>query len=236
MIGPRGQGILVGLLVLAAARAEAGEAFGRDGILVRVSGLQRSVEGDFDGTSVFTDSSIEADPGPGWDGETFTVPELDSGAGVALDVGLRTLPWTLSVGASHSSHAGRWESLREDAWMRTIHGALRYAVRPQWRLHPELAFGLDLSRIQVDAGAQSDTDVGEATYKGLGVCLGGALVAHLTPSVSVTGDLAYRWAWYDRIEGVFGVDRKLVDARSADGWEFRLAAGFVVWGIPWDRS
>jgi hypothetical protein len=59
---------------------------------------------------------------------------------------------------------------------------------------------------------------------------------HATRSVFFTGDLAYRWAWYDRIEGVLGVDRPLIDARSGDGWEIALSVGVIVWRIPWSAK
>jgi hypothetical protein len=226
------------LLVATVATVDrvAAEPFGADGLFLRVDGIQRTIHGDFDGTTVLTDSSPQADGTVSWSGETFTVPKLDPGWGLAVEAGLRNLPWSFGIGATRTTHDGFWESYEQDARAKSAFGEARYALFDHLRIHPEIELAVDFTRIDVDAGAQSDSDLGTATYKGLGVRAGGGLVAHVTPAVFAVADVTYRWTRYDRISGVFDADRQLVTALGGGGWEVHVGIQLVVWPILWVGS
>lgn len=86
--------------------------------------------------------------------------------------------------------------------------------------------GGNFSWLVVEDYSVTSTAVGDAIFRGLGLNLGGGLVWHLHPNISIDGEAIYRWRWFTAAEGADGINRKIEDSLRAHGFNYSAGVRF----------
>ena len=178
-----------------------------------------SVEGDFNGDSVLLD-----DP-PTLLDDVF-IDNIDTGVGFGFGLGYRLgdFAFELSYQRTYHDHSFLGVDQAGDAVLNVMAFDFKWYFLTDTPLQPFAMVGALYPWLEVDGASVNATDatVGDATFRGLGLSVGGGVNFYITPRIALVGAAGYRYMFFNDVkshtDGTVGVTDNL------------LASGFFAYG------
>ncbi len=195
------------MLFLATSPAEA-----ESGFYMGLGAAYNTIQGDFDGVS-----------GLGGGTEDIIIPDLNNAVGIDLLLGQQMLNnvWAIEFNYMSSGHNGTWMGRSGDVSYSAFSINGKYSFLPASRVRPYLLFGVSYNGLIIKKGAIDiyTGAVADAKLFGTGLNLGAGIDNYLSPIVSLTLGIMYRYLDYTEAKGVH--QRGTIDD-SLDGSGFSL--------------
>jgi hypothetical protein len=156
-----------------------------------------TIGGDFDGTKGLTVPQT---------GETFMVPDIESGIGFGGAIGYtriggRNLGYGMELSYQRSSHDYTYIGYRGKCTLNALSFDLK-GILSYTPIEPYLVFGIVFPWLNVNDGAiMTGTVNADAKYSGIGINLGAGIDLFLIPNLSFGGRLGYRYISYTQVIG-----------------------------------
>lgn len=197
--------------------AEEKKYYAKKGFYVGVTVPYNTIGGDFDGETALIAP-----------GEVILVPKVESNYGWGILIGGRGPSSAIELSYLRSTHDVTWLGAKGEADYNMVNLDFKGFFLADKPTQPYLLLGLCFPWLVVkDASADVYGDVGDATFKGIGLNLGGGLAYYLHPKVSISGGVIYRWISYGSAEGVSGTDRDMEDRLGGSGLNFNVMTTFT---------
>jgi hypothetical protein len=203
------------LLAFAApARSQERSTFAKEGAYVGVSGLlDFALDGlTFDGASYYRREDGD---------EILILPRLERKSMLRALVGLRSARGSFEISYDQTKHVGTFLGESGEATFHSINGDERIFLLTRGRIQPYVLLGGSLPWLTIKDGSFLDPDVGNATFRGLGVNTEAGVTVFPHPRVGLSTGYRYRAMWFDHASGVSDNSYKLRP-------RFRETSGSVV--------
>ena len=164
-----------------------------------------NIDGDFDDETILIG-----------DGEGIALTELEEGSGWGAVVGVRGSHGAFEVSYQKTDHDA--DLLGTDGEFNTVNLDFKLFLLPKEYVQPMLLFGLAVPWLDIeDNSINTEEEIGDSEFRGIGFNLGGGLSAYPFERVGLHGTLGYRFAEVNSAKGV-NRDRGSVDDVDFDGW------------------
>jgi len=145
------------------------------------------------------------------DTEALFVPKVEGSLGFGALLGLRfNNSAALELNYIRSEHDSSHSDAIADAnigntTFQMINFDVKVFLAPNNPVQPYLLLGFGIPWLDVERGAEGLVPpyyLGDATYTGTGLNLGGGLAVALSPNLALNAGITYRWIEYDTAEGI----------------------------------
>lgn len=191
-------------------------------VYVSINLIDQSLGGDFDGETFYTDGRI-----------VDIVPEIGGGRGFSLSLGMRGNIAGFELTYKRSNHDGNWVGLATRQTYKRIGLDVPFYFIDDRPLQPFVAVGAYIHRLTVKDGSVEVRGenligaTGDATYNGLGLCIGPGAVYYLNASVALRGSLIYESSSFSSVKSVgHATSTELDEGLSGSGWNLSLGMMF----------
>jgi hypothetical protein len=178
-----------------------------------------SVDGDFDGSTVFTGVAPLDD--------SIFLDDIDFGVGFGVGIGYRfdDIGFEINWQRTYHDHSFGATDYGSGVEMNTLNFDFRYYFMTDTPLQPFVLLGAAYPWLDIDNGSVDTTtlEVGEANFSGLGFNFGGGVNFYITPQIAITGTAGWRYVFFNEAKGV-NDPRGSLDP-DVDGSGFFLYAG-----------
>lgn len=179
--------------------------------------LYHTIGGDFDGETMLTISD-----------EVFYVPKVEGNYGWGIVVGLRDPRFEAGLGFFGSTHdVSFFETEGEADYLHldlNVKPNFLIADRP---IQPYLLLGVGIGSLYVKDGSATTNDIGDASFRGIGLNVGGGIGYYFHPKVSISGGVLYRLMVYTSVTGVTETPRDLADRLGGSGVNFNIGIAYT---------
>lgn len=185
-----------------------------EGMYIRGFLVHNGIGGDFD------DSIMLFAPG-----EAFDVPDVKEGSGFGISLGSRSKSGQAEISYIRSLHDTSSVLLgSSEAAFNLINCEGRINVFSYKALRPFVSLGVGIPWMTIEDSKTTDGIVFDdsATYIGFSWQIGGGAAYYLTPELSVSADISYRWMTFGSVSGT-EIDENLKAAAPI----FSLGAEYV---------
>lgn len=212
--------IIISLLALIMTSAVYAQdaAYVKDGTYIGVFLTSNQMSGDFDGTSL----------GYVAPGEFLDVPDVDSGSGLGILLGVRmpNAKGAVELGYQRSRHdtSSIWIDMgANEAAYNVIDLNIKIDVLAREQIRPYILFGFGFPWLTVeDRGMIDGLTYQDATFTGLCLNVGAGAAYYFRPDLAVTGGIIYRWNRFSSAEG-----RSLPDSLIEKALCFRIGVNYT---------
>ena len=206
---------LLAWFVLAVPAAGQGMERARNGFYIGGFYASLGLGGGFNGTDVLTDAE-----------ETIIIPKLQTASGFGIVFGRRTGDLGIDITFQQTKHDAFWQGFVERSTNNVIELNVKYFMMRRSMVQPFLLLGLGGDWFTVPNGSASDTDVGDASYRGFTFTPGCGLAFYVVPRVSLSVSAGYRFMLLGMAKGVAGTFKNIEDTTIGSGLNF--TAGMTV--------
>ncbi len=177
-------------------------SFAKEGAFAGVSGLPEfTLDGlTFDGASIYRREGAE---------EILILPRLERKSMLRAIVGFRTARGSFEVSYDQTKHTGTFRGGSGEAIFHSISGDERIFLLIGKRIQPYGLLGGSLPWVTIRDGSFLDPDVGNASFRGLGVNTEAGVAVFLHPRFGISTGYRYRAMWFDHASGVSDTSYKL---------------------------
>ncbi len=204
--------IAVVMMFLATSQAEA-----KSGFYMGLGAAYNTIGGDFDGASVLRGVT-----------EEIILPDSNNAVGIDVLAGFgMDYGWAIELNFMSSGHDGTWAGRTGDVSYNSFSVNGKYSFLSEGSVQPYLLFGLSYNVLLIKNGA-IDTFFGQvtdATLSGSGLNAGVGVDNYLSPNVSLTLGLMYRYVDYTEAEGVHQ-SGTIEDGINGSGLSFLLTTAY----------
>lgn len=195
------------LLFLLATLMTTVPATAADGIFVSVGVPNVSIDGGFDGDSIFSGG-----------GSSEITPKFDAGNGITLAAGLIQEGLMFGISYTQAELDGSWRGFDASGDYWALTGELAYLFRSTARLRPYLLGGVGFSGVSVDDGSTDGTRFRDAKFgTGAQWRAGGGLLFGVSERFNLDLQAVKLIGDYDKLDGIadgslkdFGSDGSIV--------------------------
>lgn len=204
--------IAVVMMFLVTSRAEA-----KSGFYMGLGAAYNTIQGDFDGVSVL-----------GGGTEEIILPDPDNAVGIDVLAGYGISDaWAIELNFMSSGHSGTWAGRNGDVSYNSFSINGKYSFLPEGSVQPYLLFGFSYNALLIKDGAIDIFfgQVADATLSGSGFNAGVGIDNYLSPKVSLTLGIMYRYVDYTEAEGVHR-SGTIDDGINGSGFSLLLATAY----------
>jgi hypothetical protein len=188
------------LSVVAASRASDGEAgYVKNGVYIGGLFTYNNMSGDFDDSSYFLSSS-----------GLYDAPDVDSGAGFGIVLGVRGDSGAMELGyqrSTHDTHSSFADIGASTATYNVVD--LNFKVDllqnvdflARNRIKPYVLFGFGIPWLTVQNSATDGHSFEDETFVGVELAVGVGVAYYFHPQWAITGGVIHRWNWFGSVEG-----------------------------------
>jgi opacity protein-like surface antigen len=170
------------------------EAEAKKGFYMGLGATYNTIDGKFNGSG-----GLKSDT------DTIILPDIKNALGVDIQGGYGINDaWAVELNLMVSEHSGKWSGLTGDVSYASFSINGKYSFRSSDMTQPYLLFGISNNSLVIKNGSKNTAtgEVGDATLSGPGVNFGAGIDAYLTPHVSLTLGIMYRYVDYTDASGV----------------------------------
>jgi hypothetical protein len=190
--------------------------YAKNGFYMGVTTPYNTINGDFDGETILVASD-----------EIVLVPEIENNYGWGILIGGRDKNGAVELSYLRSTHDASFLGAEGEAVYNMINLDLKGYFLADKPVQPYLLMGLCIPWLVVEDASATAYEVGDVTFKGIGLNLGAGLAYYFHPRVSINGGVTYRWITYTSAEGVSGKNRSIEDELSGNGLSFNVGMAFT---------
>ena len=190
--------------------------YAKDGLYIGFNIPFNNIGGDFNGDTFLTDGF-----------QVILIPEVESSSGLGISVGGRFSELAFELNYLSSTHDATFLGAKGEADYNMVNLDFKYYYSADKRFQPNLLFGLCVPWLVVKDGSSDGVDVGDATFQGFGLNIGGGIAYYINPRVSISGGVIYRWISYHSAEGVSGGSQQLDDNLDGSGIDFNVGITYT---------
>jgi len=168
----------------------------RQGFYLGMGIPYNTIKGDFDGKRTYVSNNLS---------EQIIVPEIDGAFGLGIIAGYGFTPsWAIEISLLGSRHNAKWLGADKDVDYSVFNIDAKYSFMAQEKTQPYLLIGLNTDSLVVKDGVYnaSGSVIGDATYRGGGLNLGGGVDHYISQNVSLGVGATLRIVNYNRVEGL----------------------------------
>jgi hypothetical protein len=134
--------------------------------------------------------------------EILILPKLDRKSAMRALVGFRSRWGAFEVSYDRTKHQGRFLDSTGEAIFHSINGDERIFVLTRNRIQPYGLLGFSYQWLTIKDGSFLDPNIGDATFRGMGVNMEGGVMVYPIPRVGISTGYRYHAMWFDRAIGV----------------------------------
>jgi len=202
--------------VTSTVSAEEKNYYAKEGFYVGVMCPYNTVSGDFNGETAL----VAPD-------EIVIVPKVKSNYGWGVLLGRRSSRSALELSYLKSTHDGIFLGYKCKVNYNMVNVDFKSFFSADKPIQPYLLFGLCFPRLVVkDGSVDYFLNVGNATFKGIGLNIGGGLSYYLNPKASISLGVIYRWINYSSVESVGG-GGSIEDGLKGNSLNFSATITFI---------
>jgi len=170
------------------------EAEAKKGFYMGLGATYNTIDGKFNGSG-----GLKSDT------DTIILPDIKNAFGVDILGGYGINDsWSIELNLMVSEHSGEWSGLTGDVDYASFSINGKYSFRSSDMTQPYLLFGISGNSLFIKNGSKNTAtgEVGDATLSGAGVNFGAGIDTYITPHVSLTLGIMYRYVDYTEASGV----------------------------------
>ena len=185
------------------------------GTYLEIFGVNNAIGGDFDDSRILYSYY-----------SFYDLPDIDSGMGFGLALGLRDEKGALELSYQRSTHDTSSSFIfigSQKAYLNALDLNLKIDAFAKDEIRPHILLGCGIPFLTIEnSKLEGYYSFDDETFFGVSGHLGCGLSYFLNPQICITGGAAYRWMWFSSVDGV-DIDESL----SAGGLSFRLGLAYT---------
>lgn len=189
--------------------------YAKDGFYIGFNIPFNNIGGDFNGDT-FLDAGSQV----------ILIPKVESSSGLGISVGVKFSELAYELNYLSSTHDVTFLGVPGEADYNMVNLDIKYYYSADKRFRPNLLFGFCVPWLVVKDGSTDGVDVGDATFHGLGLNIGGGISYYINPRVSISGGVIFRWISYGSA-GASGRSRRLEDNLDGSGIDFNVGITYT---------
>jgi opacity protein-like surface antigen len=182
------------LIAVAMVLTGSSDAEAKKGFYLGLGATYNTIEGDFNDTGGLRNDS-----------EIIILPDINNALGIDLRGGYGfSDAWAIELNLMISEHNGTWRNFKGDVNFVSFSINGKYSFPSAVTTKPFLLFGISGNSVFIQDGAENTAtgEIADATLSGPGINLGAGIDQYLSPNVSLSLGVMYRYVEYVDAEGV----------------------------------
>lgn len=145
----------------------------KDGFYLGLSYVNNSIDGDFNDDTFYYSST-----------HAYNVPDVDSGSGFGIALGMRKNKGAFELGyqrSSHETHSAFVDVGDQDATYNLVDFNIKFDVFAKNKFRPNILIGVGLTWLDIENNMTNGVTLSDETFNGLAANLGAGLAYYFTP-------------------------------------------------------
>jgi len=187
---------IVFLIALVMVLTVTSKAEAKKGFYIGAGATYNTINGDFDGHSGLEGGT-----------EVIIMPDINNAFGFDVLGGYGISDhWAIELNFMSSGHRGTWETFSGDVSYSSFSVNGKYSLATSGTVQPYLLFGVSYNGLMIKQGAADlfTGETGDATFTGPGLNFGTGVDIYVSPNLSLTPGVMFRYVDYTDAEGVHG--------------------------------
>ena len=159
----------------------------------------------------------------------IAIPNVEGTFGFEILIGTRFSEGVVELSYARSTHDVTWLGAKSEAAYNMLNLDYEFYFLRDKPTQPFLLLGFSFPWLVVKDGSATATSAGDATFRGVGLNLGGGLAYYLLPTISIAGEAVYRLMTYTSATGVSGESKKIEDGFWGHGLNLNVGMKFTFW-------
>jgi opacity protein-like surface antigen len=193
------------------------DAEAKQGFYMGLGAAYNTIQGDFNGRSGLKSAT-----------DVIILPKIDNAVGVDVRAGYGINDaWAIEFNLMVSEHDGTWAAFHGDVNFVSFSVNGKYNFAPSDMTQPYILFGIGGNRLLIKKGSENTSTraVDDATLSGPGIKAGVGLDQYISPHVSLTLGVLYRYVEYTEAKGA-NQSGTIDDGVDGSGVSFMLTTAY----------